>query len=217
MIMDNLGKKSTAYICYLIVNAWWYLSCIVGAIIPPFLIYDYFLSNQPGSVFNVTLPLKPSLVTLNEGVQNEFINIDSVKVALDFDYLLQHSPLNYLIWSIIVCVSVGIFLYGLYQLRNLLKQTVSGSIFTAANVQRVKTIAILLIIVDPLLWIVKYFIRYSVADMAQLLVTQEHTIRIGIPMVDGDWIFIIAGLLVYTLAAIFEKGNEMYQELKLTV
>jgi hypothetical protein len=136
---------------------------------------------------------------------------------MDFDYLMQITPITFLIWTSFICIALGLFLYGLYQLRSLLKQTVDGSIFTAANIRRIKTIAILLIIVEPLQWLVRYLIRNSLAEKAHLLASQQANISIKIPIVGEDWIFIIIGLLVFTLAAVFEKGNEMYQELKLTV
>ncbi|MDZ7658951.1 DUF2975 domain-containing protein [Fodinibius sp.] len=215
--MNRFGKKSTAYICYLIVNVWWYLSCVLGFIFPATLIYEYFHSSHPDSIMGITLPLEPSLVTLNEEANYEFIEIDSVTGTLDFDFILHSNPFTYLIWSSFICIALGLFIYGLYQLRILLKQTVDGSIFTAANIRRIKTIAILLIIVEPLQWLVRYFIRNSLADKAHLLASQQADISINIPMVGEDWMFIIMGLLVFTLAAVFEKGNEMYQELKLTV
>ena len=215
--MSGFGKKSTAYICYLIVNIWWYLSCIVGVIFPLTLVYEYFYSSHPDSIFGITLPLEPSLVTLTKEANYDFIDINSVTGTMDFDFIMQSSPITYLIWSSFICIAIGLFLYGLYQLRNLLKQTVDGSIFTTANIRRIKTIAILLIIVEPLQWIARYLIRNSLADKAHLLASQQANISIKIPMVGEDWIFIIIGLLVFTLAAVFEKGNEMYQELKLTV
>jgi len=215
--MSGFGKKSTAYICYLIVNVWWYLSCFAGIIFPPLFIYEYFWGTPHDSTFEITLPLEPSLVTLSEESQYEFIEIDSVTGTMDFDYLMQITPITFLIWTSFICIALGLFLYGLYQLRSLLKQTVDGSIFTAANIRRIKTIAILLIIVEPLQWLVRYLIRNSLAEKAHLLASQQANISIKIPIVGEDWIFIIIGLLVFTLAAVFEKGNEMYQELKLTV
>jgi len=215
--MSGFGKKSTAYICYLIVNVWWYLSCVIGVIFPAMLIYEYFYNTHPDSIFGITLPLEPSLVTLTEKANYEFLDIDSITGTMDFDFIMQSSPVTYLIWGGFICVALGLFLYGLYQLRSLLKQTVDGSIFTTANIRRIKTIAILLIIVEPLQWLFRYLIRHSLADKAYLLASQEANISINIPMVGEDWMFIIIGLLVFTLAAVFEKGNEMYQELKLTV
>jgi len=215
--MSGFGKKSTAYICYLIVNIWWYLSCILGFIFPASLIYEYFYSSHPDSTFGITLPLEPSLVTLTEEANYEFLDIDSVTGTLDFDFIMQSSPTTYLIWSSFICIALGLFLFGLYQLRSLLKQTVEGSIFTTANIRRIKTIAILLILVEPLQWIAQYLIRDSLAEKAHLLASQQANVSIKIPMVGEDWIFIIIGLLVFTLAAVFEKGHELYQEQKLTV
>ena len=69
-------------------------------------------------------------------------------------------------------------------------------------------------VVDPLRWIQHHFIFETLGD---IIPPQTADIRLGLPMVGDEWTFIIMGLLVFTLAAVFEKGNEMYQELKLTV
>ena len=144
--MSGFGKKSTAYICYLIVNFWWYLSCLTGLLFPAMLTYGYFA--KPDNIMGINVPLADSMVTLKNPEQYQYVGVGSVSGQVDFSYLLQHSPGTYIVWAVFVCS----------------------------------------------------------AD-----------IRIGLPMVGDEGTFIIMGLLVFTLAAIFEKGNEMYQELKLTV
>lgn len=212
--MNGFGKKSTAYICYLIVNFWWYLSCFVGLLLPPLLIYEYFWGTHPDSIMGINVPLADSMVALKNPEQYQHIAISSVSGQVDYEYILQQSPNTYIAWAIFICLVLALFIYAMYQLRNLLKASVNNAIFTEQNVKRIKIMAAIIILVDPLRWIQHHFIFETLGN---IIPPETADFRIGLPMVGDEWTFIIMGLLVFTLAAIFEKGNEMYQELKLTV
>ncbi len=212
--MSGFGKKSTAYICYLIVNVWWYLSCFVGLLFPPLLIYEYFWGTHPDSIMGINVPLADSMVILKNPEQYQHVAIGSVSGQVDFEYILQHSPNTYITWAIFFCAVLALFIFGIYQLRNLLKASVNNAIFTEQNVKRLKILAVIIMLVDPLRWIQHHFIFDTLGN---IIPPETADIRIGLPMVGDEWTFIIMGLLVFTLAAIFEKGNKMYQELKLTV
>ena len=212
--MTGFGKKSTAYICYLIVNIWWYLSCIVGFILPAVLTYGYFQDPQSDSIMGINVPLADSMVALKNPEQYQHITVDSVSGQVDFSYLLQYSSGLYIAWALFFCIVLFLFIYGIYQLRNLLKASVNNAIFIQENVNRIKILAGIIVLVDPLRWIQHHFIFKTINNITP---PETADIRIGLPMVGDEWTFIIMGLLVFTLAAVFEKGNEMYQELKLTV
>lgn len=212
--MSGFGKKSTAYICFLIVNAWWYLSCLAGILLPSLLIYGYFQNPQPDTIMGINVPLADSMVALKNSDQYQHIIVDSVSGQVDLSYLLQNNPGMYIAWALFFCVVLALFIYGIYQLRNLLKASVNDAIFTKQNVGRIKIIAVIIMLVDPLRWIQHHFMYKTLGN---IMPPETVDIRIGLPMVGDDWTFIVMGLLVFTLAAVFEKGNEMYQELKLTV
>jgi uncharacterized membrane protein YciS (DUF1049 family) len=212
--MGGFGKKSTAYICYLIVNAWWYLSCLVGILFPALLTYGYLQHPGPDAIMGINVPLADSMVALKNPGQYQHITIDSVSGQVDFSYLLQNNPTMYILWGLFFCVVLALFIFGIYQLRNLLKASVNNAIFTRQNVSRIKIIAVIIMLVDPLRWIQHHFMFKTLSN---IIPPETADIHIGLPMVGNDWTFIVMGLLVFTLAAVFEKGHEMYQELKLTV
>jgi hypothetical protein len=51
-----------------------------------------------------------------------------------------------------------------------------------------------------------------VVPIDEMLVSNE--ISVSLDIVPGSFVY---GLLLFALAAVFEKGHDMYQELKLTV
>jgi hypothetical protein len=212
--MSGFGKKSTAYICYLIVNAWWYLSCLAGILLPALLTYGYFQDPQSDTIIGINVPLADSMVALKNSEQYQHITVDSASGQVDFSYLLQNNPTLYIAWALFFCVVLALVIYGIYQLRKLLKSSLNNAIFTEQNVGRIKTIAVIIILIDPLRWVQHHFMFKTLGNIVP---PETANIRIGLPMVGDDWTFIVMGLLVFTLAAVFEKGNEMYQELKLTV
>src|SRR5699024_4013809 len=63
--MSGFGKKSTAYICYLLVNFWWYVSCVLGIAMPLLLLYDYLTDPHPDMIFGITAPISTSIITIN--------------------------------------------------------------------------------------------------------------------------------------------------------
>ena len=210
--MSGFGKKSTAYICYLLVNFWWYVPCVLGIAMPLLLLYDYLEDSHPDTIFGITAPISTSLIALKQPEQYDFISIGSIEGMVDFGYILQHSPSTYLLWAIFVCFMIGIYLIGLYQLRSLLHSTVYKKVFSKKNVRRIKIIAVLILLLKPLALIQQYFIFESLGSF----VPQGGSgFQVGLPGPAIGPIFI--GLLIYSLGAVFEKGYELYQEQKLTV
>ncbi|NGP87498.1 DUF2975 domain-containing protein [Fodinibius halophilus] len=215
--MKGLGEKSTAYFCYLIVNVWWYLSCLMGILFAGLLSYEFFGSSHPNSIFGLTLPIKSDLITLKNPEQYEYLSTGPAKGMIDFDYILQHTPYAYITWAIFIAIAIALFLLGLYQLRNLLKSATNNTIFTGENVRRLKIIALLVFLVEPLEWLAYYLTIHFLGPASEIIAHGIGEFKLEMPLIGSDWTFLIGGLLLYTLAAVFEKGNEMYQELKLTV
>src|SRR5699024_6353955 len=106
-------------------------------------------------------PISTSLITLKQPEQYDFISIGGVKGMVDFGYILQHSPTTYLFWAVFLCAMIGIYLIGLYQLRNILYSAVYKTVFTKKNARRIKIIAVLILLLKPLAWFQQYFIFES--------------------------------------------------------
>ena len=130
--MNGFGKKSTSYICYLIVNFWLYLSCLAGLLFPAMLTYGYFA--KPDHILGINVPLADSMVTLKNPEQYQHVAVGSVSGQVDFSYLLEHSPGTYIAWAVFFCSVLALIIFGMYQLRNLLKSSVNNAVFTEQNV-----------------------------------------------------------------------------------
>lgn len=162
----------------------------------------------------MSVPLSGSLVELNKPEHYHYLKIDSTKAQIDFSYVLQNYHDIYILWALFICLVLGLFLYGLFQMRQLLKSSVSQAVFVEKNIRRLKIIALLVILIEPLKWIQHHFIF---SGFGEVIAAESADLSIRLPILGSDWTFIVVGLLIFALAAVFEKGRDMYQELKLTV
>lgn len=204
--MDSLGKNSTAYISYLIINFLWYLSTVVVSILLLVIIYSFW--NPEAIDLNASVPIDPSQVTM----QNEipFLEIDEVSGSLELSHLIESNKGFYIGWCLYILGISALFLFGFNQLRQVLKATVYDAIFTSENISRLKKLAFIVMAFDPLKWI------YYVVFVSQAgSFTADFRFEIGVLTFQIG--FLLTGLLLYVLASIFEEGYRMYEELKLTV
>lgn len=204
--MDSLGKNSTAYISYLIINFIWYLSIFTVSILFLFMVYSFW--NPEAIDLNVSIPIDPSLVSMQNEVP--FLEIDEVNGNLELSYLIETKTGFFLGWCLYILGISALFLYGFNQLRQLLKTAVYDAIFTSENVTRLKKLAFVMMAFDPLKWI------YYTAFVSQAgSFSAAFSFEVGV--ISFQIGYILTGLLLYVLATVFEKGFKMYQELKLTV
>jgi hypothetical protein len=208
--MKKLKNNSIARICLFFTNFTWYLFLALGTLAPILFLLAY-LNRLPTQLdFNLTLPLAPEAVGIDSDIDHSAVSIDSAQAQMDLSYLSQHFPDIFLSWTIFTILLLAMTLLGLYQLKNLLQSTINDQVFTQHNIARIKIIALLVFSVDPLYWIYhNFFFDDLFAD------SSAHHISLTISSPTFNYWFI--GLLIYVLAAVFEKGREMYQELKLTV
>lgn len=207
--MESLGKKSAAYICYIIVNISWYISCISSIIVPFGLLNIYLGNHNPEMVFGVTVPVDTSEL-LSDAINKSYLAVKSAQVEIDFNYIISNSPASYVVWALFICISIGLMLFGLYQLRALLKTAVYDTVFNKANIYRIKTISILIILIEPLCWIYSFIVASF--DPIVEMKFELHILLIGL-----NFGYFIVGLLIYSLATVFERGYEIHEEQKLTV
>jgi hypothetical protein len=206
----NVKQSSIARICLLFTNLTWYLFLILGTLAPITFLLAYVGQLPTQLDFNLTLPLDPAAVSLDTDIEQSAVSIDAAQAQLDLSYISQHFPDIFITWSIFGLLLLAMALVGLYQLKSLLQSTIDHQIFTHTNVKRIKTIALLVFSVDPLYWIYhNFFFDGLFAE------TSANHIELTISSPTFNYWFI--GLLIYVFAAVFEKGNEMYQKLKLTV
>lgn len=207
--MDSLGKKSAAYICYLIVNISWYTSCLFSIIVPFGLLNIYLGNHNPEVVFGVMVPVDTSEL-FSDAIDKSYLVMESAQAEIDFNYIISNSPASYMAWALFICTAIGLMLFGLYQLRALLKTAVHETVFSKSNVYRIKTIAVLIMLMEPMGWI------YSsiVASFDSIV---EMKFELQILLIGLNFGYFLVGLLIYSLATVFERGYEIHEEQKLTV
>ncbi|WP_421773426.1 DUF2975 domain-containing protein [Gracilimonas sp.] len=206
--METLKNKHSVYYSYLIVNFLWYALLLLAAFFAIISVGEHFFGNLIDG-FNITVPIDPSSIVLNSSIDTSNIELKSANATFDSSYIKEISSGLYVGLMISLAVGITLFLYGFYQLRMILKSVLSDRVFIPENIKRLKVIAGLLIIFEPLSWLV-----YRLFVMPIDSITAANQLSISLDFEPGNLIY---GLLIFALAAVFEKGHEMYQELKLTV
>lgn len=209
--MSRFGKNSTAYICYIIVNVFWYLALIGGgAMIIGVISMIFGWIHYPPELLTFSIPISTSEVVFSSESISDLITIEHATVDIKSQYIFNQNPNLLVGLQIFGAFSFCLFLFGFYQLRMLLQTSVYHAVFTAKNIRRLKNMAYIVMAIDPLWWI---YYQLFAKNFGSFVQQKDLTITLG----SFDMGYIVYGLLLYTLAAIFEKGYEMYKELKLTV
>ena len=185
-----------------------YALCVLSVL----LIADTFrihgLGNLLGAL-DISIPIDADQLTLQTAIDSSMISIDSATASLKAEYIMNNHRTLYagLIASFII--GLALFLFGFYQLRMILKSAWNDKVFTQKNIKRLKIIAGLIIVFKPFEWLIY---QLFVVPIDEMLVANE--ISVSLNFEPGSFVY---GLLLFALAAVFEKGHDMYQELKLTV
>jgi hypothetical protein len=146
---------------------------------------------------------------METAIDPSMLSIDSASANLNADYIMNNHFGLYIGILISVVIGFGLFLFGFYQLRMILKSAWHDKVFTRKNIRRLKIIAGLIIAFKPIEWLMY---RLFVVPIDEMLVSNE--ISVSLDIEPGSFVY---GLLLFALAAVFEKGHDMYQDLKLTV
>ena len=208
MIMDSMKNRDSVYYSYIIINFFWYALC-GSAII---LLGIIFIQHAFGNLLNtmsVQIPINVDQLTLQSAIDSSMISIDSAMASLNVEYIINNHFGLYIGMMLSLIIGMALFLTGFFQLRMILKSALNDDVFTSENIKRLKIIGGLVILYTPIQWIVY---QLFVVPIDRELIVNEITISLNFEI--GSFVF---GLLLFALAAVFEKGHEMYQELKLTV
>jgi hypothetical protein len=163
---------------------------------------DYFLFSS--------LPVDPDIVQFKPDIDTSNLELNTVTAKAGMAEFMNNNPGHYTGIIIFLFIFLSASLYGFYQLKALLKSTVDNDVFNKLNVRRLKIIAFLVMLIDPIHWFVDLYIKSIFSDVAA-----ANTISLSLGSLELSYFMI--GLLLFVLSTIFEKGYEMYQELKLTV
>lgn len=206
--METLKNKHSVYYSYLIVNFLWFALLLLAAFFVVISVGEHFFGNLIDG-FDITVPIDPSSIALNSSMDTSTIELKSANASFDSSYIKEINSGLYVGLMISLAAGIALFLYGFYQLRMILKSVLRNQVFIPENIKRLKVIAVLLIIYEPLSWLV-----YRLFVMPIDTVIAANQISLSLNFEPGNMVY---GLLLFALAAVFEKGHEMYQELKLTV
>ncbi|PKD43212.1 DUF2975 domain-containing protein [Rhodohalobacter barkolensis] len=206
--MNSLKDRNSVYYSYAIINFLWYALCGVAILI----LGSIFTKHTFGltlETLNIQIPVEADQLTLQTAIDSSMISINSATASLNPDYIMNNRFGLYVGMMISLVIGLGLFLFGFFQLRMILKSAWNDQVFTQMNIKRLKIIAGLIIAFKPLEWLMY---QLFIVPIEELMVANEISIRLNFEL--GSFVF---GLLLFALAAVFEKGHDMYQELKLTV
>lgn len=206
--MKSLKDRNSVYYSYAIINFFWYALCVFSVL----LIADTFRIHGLGNllgVLNISIPINADQLTLQTAIDSSMISIGSATASLNADYIMNNHFELYVGMVISLVIGLSLFLFGFFQLRMILKSARNDKVFTPKNIKRLKIIAGLIIAFKPFQWIMY---QLFVVPIDKMLVANE--ISVSLNFEPGSFVY---GLLLFALAVVFEKGHEMYQELKLTV
>ncbi|MTI89545.1 MAG: DUF2975 domain-containing protein [Balneolaceae bacterium] len=208
--MSNLNHSKALYFSYVIVNLAWYAG-IAMCVLFPVIVFLAF-TGGPEYLQNSTLsfPISTQVILFSPDSTIDFMNIDSAVASVKLGYLAEYYPSTFFIVSVLIFMAELVVIYGVYQLRSILRDLKSEQVFTPTNMNRIKKTSISILALSPVGWLYHTFLSAPFGEYMQ-----EHRVEINVG--SADFGFITAALLIYVLALIFEKGYEQYQELKLTV
>lgn len=206
--MKSLKDRNAVYYSYAIINFFWYALCGVAVLS----IITVLTKHTFGLFLNVIhlgIPIDADQLTLQTAIDSSMISIDSATASLNADYIMNNHFGLYVGILASFIFGMGLFLFGFFQLRMILKSAWNDKVFTQKNINRLKIIAGLIIAFKPFEWLMY---QLFVVPIDRMLVANE--ISVSLDFEPGSFVY---GLLLFALAAVFEKGHDMYQELKLTV
>jgi len=206
--MTTLKNRNSVYYSYVIIKFFWYFLCFAAFL----LIGTLFTKHAFGiylTEFGIQIPVEAEQLTLDTAIDPSMLSIDTASANLNADYIMNNHFGLYIGMLISVVIGFGLFLFGFFQLRMILKSAWHDKVFTQENIRRLKIIAGLIIAFKPLEWLIY---QLFVVPIDEMLVANEISISLDLEL--GSFVY---GLLLFALAAVFEKGHDMYQELKLTV
>lgn len=206
--MNPLKGRNSVYYSYAIINFLWYALCGVAILI----IGTIFTKHTFGltlETLNIQIPIDAEQLSLQTAIDSSMISIDSATASLNAEYIMNNHFGLYI--GIMASLVIGLALsqFGFFQLRMIPKSARNEEVFTLKNIKRLKIIAGLIIALKPFQWIIY---QLFVVSIDKMLIANEVSINLSFEL--GSFIY---GLLLFALASVFEKGHDMYQELKLTV
>jgi len=206
--MNSLKDRDSVYYSYVIINFLWYALCAAAILLIGIIFAKHAFGLMPETL-TIKIPINTEQLSLQTAIDPSMISIDSATASVNSEYIMNNYFGLYIGMVVSLVIVVALSLYGFFQLRMILKSARNDAIFTLINIKRLKIIAALLIAYKPIQWIIY---QLFLVPIDKMLVANEISLNLNFEL--GSFIY---GLLLFALASVFEKGHDMYQELKLTV
>jgi hypothetical protein len=210
--MNILGRWSvTSFINFVVQLAWAGVLVILGlhilVMVLQFFGLSFVLIDLPIQISAEVLPEKLSMKTS----ESLIIFADSMQTSYHPALFENGGRWAIAVITLIQAAGLGILLYGLSQLKAILRNLMIEKPFASDNEKRLRIIAILVMLITPLLygyqWLSHWFFT-SYVDVPQNLQTLSPTFDVS---------YVVIGLVILILAEIFRQATQIHQGQKLTV
>lgn len=115
-------------------------------------------------------------------------------------------------------IQVIYFFIILFIVRRFVHSLKAGTPFTLQNVTLIKTVGMMVLLIDPLRWICSYAVRYWIDENFIINYSKSTAYNIGYSIGSGySWSLILTGLLVLVIAEVFKQGLVIKEEQDLTI
>lgn len=203
--MSDMEESSALKFSYLLVNVAWFAAIIILAALPVIFLMILFSDSAIIESINLNFPIATDVILFSPENTVSFMEIDSAVASARATYVADNYFGTFVAVFLIIQLSVGLSFYGITLLRGLLKDLKAAQVFTLVNIQRIKRIAISILALSPMQWLY----RLSLLDPFESYL-QETSVAIEVGSADIG--LITTGLLIYTLALVFEKGYMQLNE-----
>ncbi len=169
---------------------------------------NYVLHWRPAIVVNID---DSDLKVVSENAMFESPMVGTREVLLNFN--------SKSVWPKVITL-IGIILFqcylivGMHTLKNFVRSVKTDSPFIAQNVKRLRIIGVLLLLVEPIQWLLAKLMWFFIDQNFLLYPERKSTISIS-TVIFSHWL--LGGLLILLIAQIFNYGIKIKEEQDLTV
>lgn len=207
--MKELQNSTALRISYYLVTLAW-ISTLCGLILIPVISILTLTTDIELIDFKLTFPINTEVILFAPENNTHFMKIESAQASADLNYIAENYAGAYLGVSFLAVISILIIFYAVHLLRNMIRNLREDEVFIPYNLISIKRIAIAMLALSPAEWFYRIILKTPFESYLQ---SNKVVIDIG----SADFGFISAGLLIYILGLIFERGYQQHEELKLTV
>lgn len=206
--MKILGTWSITSFINFCVQLMWAGVLVALCLMPLALIFQFF------GLSMVLIPLPVNLeITAEIMKQGQQLAVfpDAMSTTY-YPALLEEESLNWamILLNVFQMMGLGFILYGISQLKDVLRNLIREKPFADNNHSKLRSIAIMIMLMSPLFYAYQWLSYWVFKSYIQ-----TESLQAAYPGFDLS--YIIMGLIVLVIAEIFRQATEIHKEQKLTV